>query len=147
MKEIYSIEKLQELLRQRFGERVSFKGSATLAEPDCVAGVAALLKETPELGFDYLDMIAAADYGTYFELVYTFMSLERNQRFMFKTRLDRENPVLPTISVLWQGADFQEREIFDLFGICFDGHANLRRIAMWEGFEGHPLRKDFNRGA
>jgi NADH-quinone oxidoreductase subunit C len=147
MKEIYSIEKIQELLRQRFGERVSVKRNSTLAEPGCVAGVAAMLKETPELGFDYLDMIAAADYGSYFEIVYSFVSLEHTQHFMLKTRLDRETPVLPSLCGLWRGADFQEREIFDLFGIYFEGHANLRRIAMWEGFEGHPLRKDFNRGA
>jgi NADH:ubiquinone oxidoreductase subunit C len=147
MKETYSIEKIQAMLRQRFGESVSVNGNATQAEPGCVAGVAALLKETPELGFDYLDMIAAVDYGSYFELVYSFVSLERNQHFMLKTRLNRNNAVLPTLSGLWRGADFQEREIYDLFGINFEGHANLKRIAMWEGFEGHPLRKDYNCGA
>ncbi len=147
MKETYSITRIQELLRQRFGESVSISGSITLAEPGCLAGVAALLKQTPELGFDYLDMITAADYGSYFELVYSFVSLERNQHFMLKTRLNRGTPILPSLSGLWRGADFQEREIFDLFGICFEGHANLKRIAMWEGFEGHPLRKDYNRGA
>jgi NADH-quinone oxidoreductase subunit C len=56
---------------------------------------------------------------------------------------DRENPSLPSVVGLWQGADFQEREIYDLFGIRFEGHPNLKRIFLWEGFEGHPLRKDF----
>ncbi len=55
----------------------------------------------------------------------------------------RENPEIPSISHLWRGADFQEREIFDLLGIRFSGHPNLIRIALWESFEGHPLRKDF----
>jgi NADH-quinone oxidoreductase subunit C len=56
---------------------------------------------------------------------------------------DRENPVLPSVVGLWRTADFQEREIYDLLGISFTGHPNLKRIALWEGFEGHPLRKDF----
>ncbi|GAH82618.1 unnamed protein product [marine sediment metagenome] len=63
---------------------------------------------------------------------------------MLKVRCyDRENPTLPSVVGIWRGADFQEREIFDLFGIGFEGHPNLRRIVLWEGFEGHPLRKDF----
>ncbi|MEE9399093.1 MAG: NADH-quinone oxidoreductase subunit C, partial [Dehalococcoidales bacterium] len=63
---------------------------------------------------------------------------------VFKIRCyQRNNPVLPSLVGLWQGADFQEREIYDLMGIKFDGHPNMKRIVLWEGFEGHPLRKDY----
>jgi len=61
-----------------------------------------------------------------------------------KTRCyDRENPTVSSVVGLWQGADFQEREIYDLLGIKFDGHPNMKRIFLWEGFQGHPLRKDY----
>jgi NADH-quinone oxidoreductase subunit C len=61
-----------------------------------------------------------------------------------KIRLtDRQKPLLPSVVALWKGADFQEREIFDLFGISFTGHPNLKRIFLWDGFQGYPLRKDF----
>ena len=65
-----------------------------------------------------------------------------NHSLVLKVRIDeRENPSLPSVANLWQGADFQEREIYDLFGIRFEGHPNLKRIFLWEGFPGHPLLK------
>jgi NADH-quinone oxidoreductase subunit C len=71
-------------------------------------------------------------------------SLEHNHSLVIKTRCyDRKNPVLPSVVSLWQGADFQEREIYDLMGIRFEGHPNMKRIFLWEGFAGHPLRKDY----
>jgi len=73
-------------------------------------------------------------------------SLEFNRSVIIKTRCySRENPTLPSVIGLWQGADLQEREIFDLMGIRFEGHPNMKRIFLWEGFDGHPLRKDWNR--
>jgi NADH-quinone oxidoreductase subunit C len=88
--------------------------------------------------------MTAVDYQTYFEVVYDLISLEHNQEVLVKTRLtDREKPVLPSVISLWKGADFQEREIFDLFGINFTGHPNMKRIFLWDGFQGYPLRKDF----
>ena len=72
------------------------------------------------------------------------MTLKKNQSFTLKARVyDRENPSLPSLYPIWQGADFQEREIYDLMGISFEGHPDLRRIFLWEGFPGYPLRKDF----
>ena len=106
--------------------------------------VATYLKTTPGLDFDYLTAITAVDYYDYFEVVYQLTSLQHNHSLVVKTRCyDRDNPTLPSVVSLWRGADFQEREIYDLMGISFDGHPNLKRIVLWEGFEGHPLRKDY----
>ncbi len=111
---------------------------------DSLLAVAAFLKETPELSFDYLNYITAVDYFDYFEVIYQFTSLTHNHSLVVKARCyDRQSPVLPSIVSLWQGADFQEREIYDLMGIRFEGHPNMKRIFLWEGFQGYPLRKDY----
>lgn len=115
-----------------------------LVKSDSLADIARFLKEADGLEFDYLNFITAVDYYEYFEVVYRLSSLEHNHSLIVKARCyDRENPALPSVVSLWQGADFQEREIYDLFGIRFEGHPNLKRIFLWEGFEGYPLRKDF----
>ena len=106
--------------------------------------VATFLKDTPGLDFDYLTSITAVDYYDYFEVVYQLTSLKHNHSLAVKTRCyEREKPRLPSVVSLWRGADLQEREIYDLMGISFDGHPNLKRIFLWDGFEGHPLRKDY----
>jgi NADH-quinone oxidoreductase subunit C len=106
--------------------------------------VAEYLHSDPDLDFDFLNHITATDYYDYFEVVYLLTSLKYNHQLTLKVRCyDREKPSLPSVYGVWRGADFQEREIFDLLGISFKGHPNLRRIVLWEGFEGYPLRKDF----
>ncbi len=111
---------------------------------DSLTDVARFLKDTEGLEFNFLNFVTATDFYDHFEVVYMLSSLEHNHSLMVKVRCyDRENPSLPSVVGLWQGADFQEREIYDLFGIRFEGHPNLKRIFLWEGFEGHPLRKDF----
>ncbi len=105
---------------------------------------ATYLKTTPGLDFDYLTSITAVDYYDYFEVIYQLTSLQHNHSLVVKTRYyGRDNPTLPSVVGLWQGADFQEREIYDLMGVSFEGHPNLKRIFLWEGFKGHPLRKDY----
>jgi len=106
--------------------------------------VVAFLKDTQGLDLDYLNYITAIDYYDHFEVVYQLVSLEHNHSLVLKTRCyRRDNPTLPSVVSLWQGADFQEREIYDLMGIRFEGHPNMKRIVLWEGFQGHPLRKDY----
>ena len=106
--------------------------------------VATFLKDTPGLDFDYLTSITAVDYYDFFEVVYHLTSLKHNHSLVVKTRCyEREKPSLPSVVSLWRGADLQEREIYDLMGISFDGHPNLKRIFLWQGFQGHPLRKDY----
>jgi NADH-quinone oxidoreductase subunit C len=108
--------------------------------------VAGYLKNTEGFDFDYLNFITAVDYYRYFEVVYHLTSLKHDHSVFLKTRCyDRAHPAVPSVVPLWQGADMQEREVFDLFGIRFEGHPNLKRIFLWEGFDGYPLRKEFNR--
>ena len=118
--------------------------SALVLNANSLLRVAEYLKTRPEMDFDYLNFITAVDYYDYFEVVYHISSLNHNHSLVLKTRCyQRDNPTVPSLVNLWRGADLQERETYDLMGIIFEGHPNLRRIALWEGFEGHPLRKDY----
>ena len=111
---------------------------------DALLEVARYLRDTDDLKLDYLNYITAVDYYSYFEVVYQLTSTVHNHSIVLKIRCyDRENPSVPSLTSLWQGADFQEREIYDLMGISFQGHPNLKRIFLWDGFQGHPLRKDY----
>lgn len=118
--------------------------AAVIVKSESLSEVARLLKETPGLDFDYLVSITGVDYLDYFEVIYHLVSLESNRSLVLKTRCyDRDEPAVPSVVGLWRGADFQEREVFDLMGIGFSGHPNLKRLLLWEGFPGHPLRRDY----
>jgi NADH-quinone oxidoreductase subunit C len=118
--------------------------NSLVVKSDSLLAIAGYLKDTEGLKFDYFNYVTAVDYYTYFEVVYQLTSLEHNHTVIIKTRCyNRENPAVPSVTGLWQGANFQEREIFDLMGIRFEGHPNLKRIFLWEGFQGYPLRKDY----
>ncbi len=113
-------------------------------EPAKIADVAGFMKSDSRLDFNFLNSISAVDYINYFEVVYHLTSMNKHHTAIVKTRLDgRDELILPSVYHLWRGADFQEREIWDLMGISFSGHPNLKRIMLWEGFDGHPLRKDY----
>lgn len=106
--------------------------------------VMAHLKERPELAFDMLVAETAVDYEAHFELIYQLTSIRHNHCAVVKTRIENKvEPEVDSLISLWQSADFQEREIWDLMGIRFRGHPTMKRILTWEGFPGHPLRKDF----
>ena len=109
-----------------------------------IRDVARFLKDAEGLEFSFLSSITAVDYVEHFELVYHLTSLKFNQSIVLKANCyGRDELSAPSVSGVWRGADFQEREVWDLFGIRFEGHPNLKRILLWEGFPGHPLRKDF----
>ncbi|OQY24085.1 MAG: NADH dehydrogenase subunit D [Anaerolineaceae bacterium 4572_32.1] len=111
---------------------------------DRLVDVAAYLRETPDLDYNHLSGVTSVDYDEYFEIVYHFNSLKKQgEPVILKVRTDKENPLVPSLTPTWPGAAFQEREIWDLMGIRFEGHPNHRRLVLWEGFEGHPLRKDW----
>jgi NADH-quinone oxidoreductase subunit C len=137
--------KIAKQLEKKFpGAVIEVGADSLLLKSDQLLAVMEYLKSSPDLDFDYLNHVTGVDYYDYLEVVYQLTSLKYNHGLVLKVRCyDRDNPVLPSVTGLWQGADFQEREIFDLLGISFEGHPNLRRIVLWEGFEGHPLRKDF----
>jgi len=119
---------------------------SALVKSERLLEVVGYLKTAEGLKYDYLNYITAVDYYSYFEVVYMLTSLEFNRSVTLKVRCyTRDNPTVPSLMGLYQGADFQEREVYDLMGIIFQGHPNLKRIFLWEGFDEHPLRKDFNR--
>ncbi|MFQ3634142.1 NADH-quinone oxidoreductase subunit C [Roseiflexus sp.] len=97
------------------------------------------------LGYELLSNITAVDYlaDGIIEMVYHFYHLDGGPELVIKTRVPRDNPVVPSLTDEWPGANLQEREAFDLFGVMFPGHPNLTRIYMWDEFEGWPMRKDF----
>lgn len=132
-------------LEEKFPESVvESSDKDVVVKSESLLDVAAFLKDTPGLDFDYLNYVTAIDYYDHFEVIYMLSSLEHNHSLVMKTKCyHRENPVLPSVVSLWQGADFQEREIYDFMGIKFEGHPNMKRIFLWEGFSGHPLRKDY----
>ena len=104
------------------------------------------LKETSGFSFDLLSSITAVDYIDHFEVVYHLKSLITLSKATLKVKLGfgrEDQPEIDSAYNLWKGADFQEREVFDLMGIHFVNHPNLKRILLWDGFPGHPLRKDF----
>jgi len=138
-------EEVAAKLEQQFpGSIIESSSNSFLVKGESLVELATYLKTTPELEFDYLNHITAVDYYDYFEVVYQLTSLKHNHSLVLKAQCyQRENPVLPSVVSLWRSADYQEREIFDLMGITFEGHPNLKRIVLWEGFKGHPLRKDF----
>jgi len=112
-------------------------------KPEALLAVASVLKNTPELDFDYLNWATAVDYSSHFMIVYNVVSLKNNLSLILKARCDnRQDPVVPSLTGLWKGANLQEREIFDLMGIRFENHPNMKRVFLWDGFTGHPLRKD-----
>ena len=131
------VEQLPEAVSEVTSDYIAVKNEFLLK-------TAEYLKASPEFDFDYLTNITAVDYYDYFELVYQLTSIKHNHSLVLKTRCyGREKLSIPSIVSLHKGADFQEREIYDLMGISFAGHPNMKRIVLWEGFEGHPLRKDY----
>ena len=118
-------------------------GSLLIEAEHLVAAVEALRDdETTDLIF--LCNLTAVDRERHFELVYHLQSLDLNHIAQLKViAADREDPAVPSLTGVFHGAHLQEREVFDLFGIRFDGHPDLRRLFLWDGFPGYPLRKDF----
>jgi NADH-quinone oxidoreductase subunit C len=124
-----------------------FAGEITLiVDRDDMVSVAKTFKAD---GFNYLVDLAGVDYSTYpgykgdrFGVSYTLYSFAKNKRVRLRTYTDAQTPI-PSVTGVWKTANWQEREAYDMFGIEFSNHPNLERILMWEGFNGHPLRKDF----
>ena len=117
---------------------------ALYLEPDRLTESVRLLRDSAESALIFLCNLTAVDHERYFEVVYHLQSLDLNHILQIKARIDdREDPVVPSLTGLYHGAHLQEREVFDLFGIRFAGHPDLRRMFLWDGFPGYPLRKDF----
>ncbi len=138
-------------LKERFGQAVlsleEFRGETTVkVERNRLFQVLEYLKAMDEIGFDFLTDLCGVDNlpdKPRFQVVYLLYSFRANQRLRVKVDVPEEDPHLPSLVSLWKAANWLERETYDMYGIIFDNHPDLTRILMWEGFEGHPMRKDF----
>jgi NADH-quinone oxidoreductase subunit C len=127
---------------------VNLADSVLFVGAERIHDIAEYLKNDPDLNFDYLSNITGADYlneerEPRFEVVYELHSIEKNHSIRIRVGLDEEDPTIPTVSDLWKGALYPERELFDMFGFNIKGHSNLSRLIMPEEWEGNPLRKDY----
>ncbi|HTO12800.1 MAG TPA: NADH-quinone oxidoreductase subunit C [Candidatus Binatia bacterium] len=143
-------------LRDRFGGAVvashEHRGDATVVvERAALLDALRFCRDEPGLDFDVLMDLTAVDYSRYpgredgprFEVVYHLYSIARNHRVRVKTRVDEDDAAVPTAVDLWPIANWFEREVWDMFGVRFTGHPDLRRLLLYEEFVGHPLRKDY----
>jgi NADH-quinone oxidoreductase subunit B len=143
-------------LRERVGDRVlathEYRGDHTaMVSREGLLPALTLCRDDAALAFDLLVDVTAVDYlrfpgredGPRFEVVYHLYSVAHNHRVRVKVPVEQDDPVVPTATGLWPIANWLEREVWDMFGIRFEGHPDLRRLLMYEEFEGHPLRKDY----
>lgn len=116
---------------------------------DRLLEVMRFLREDPRCALEQLCDLSCVDYLDFpkarnrFGVVYSLLSVSKGHRLWVKCFANDSNPQIPSVTGIWWGADWPEREVYDMFGIRFEGHPDLRRILTWEGFEAHPLRKDY----
>lgn len=137
-------------LKQRFPEKIKevsiqFGDEIISIEKDSLLDIVRFLKNDP-YDFAMLLDLTCVDYlgeELRFEMVYHLFSLSQNKRLRLKTRLSMKDLNIDSLTSLWKNANWLEREVYDMFGVHFNGHPDLKRLFMYEGFEGHPLRKDY----
>lgn len=112
-------------------------------EPERIAEITELLKKQPETQFDLLMSLSGTDYPEYIEVTYHLFASGNSKELILKTKLDRNNPETQSISYIHTAANWHERETFDLLGVKFNNHPDLKRILLPEEWQGHPLRKDY----
>ena len=128
-------------------EVITFRGQTTIVVPrELLRGAAERCRDDQNLKFDLLSDTTCVDRypaEPRFELNYQLVSISRRDRVSLRVRVSGDDPVVDSLVPVWPGANWQEREVFDLFGIRFTGHPDLRRILLPDDFEGYPLRRDF----
>ncbi len=138
-------------LKERFGagvvESETAHGEETVVvDRECALELLRMLRDDPELAFEFLIDVTAVDWlerKPRFDVVYHLKSISRNHRLRVKVRVDAGDAWVPSAAGLWKAADWLERECYDMFGIGFKGHPDLRRILLYDSFVGHPLRRDY----
>ncbi len=145
-------EDFKKILIGKFGEDVIVKENTVLIQPqltiaaDKIHAVCLELRDHENTFFDYLTCLSGLDNGpekAMMEVVYHLYSIPFNHHLILKVELPRETPTVPTVSDIWRSADWHEREAYDMFGIIFANHPDLRRILLPADWEGFPLRKDY----
>lgn len=141
-------EEIVQKLQGRFGASI-LEAKLESREPwiridsKALVDVATFLRDDPELQFDFLRSLAGVDYKGEIELVYLLFSYSKRHAFKLKTRVKTDRAKLATVSEVWPAAEWYEREAYDLVGVEFEGHRDLRRIMLPDDWIGHPLRKDY----
>ena len=141
-------ERIEQLLLSQFSEAIQesreiSEVSTFTIRPNEIVYICAFLKENPELNFDYLTSLSAVDLADRFDVVYHLYSISHKHHVTLKVKVEKENPVISSVTSVWKAADWQEREVYDMFGIEFEGHPDLRRILLEPDWKGFPLRKDY----
>jgi NADH-quinone oxidoreductase subunit C len=141
------VEQLRAWNAQAVSQVIEYRGETTVVVPaESLIAVAQQCKENPALNFNLLSDATCVDrfpVEPRFELNYSLVSIPRTDRLRLRTSVSAQHPVIDSLVPLWPGANWMEREIFDLFGIHFTGHPDLRRILLPDDFQGFPLRRDF----
>jgi len=139
-----SLEVLQQSIQHATGATLQIDNNALRVDRNDLVKVAQFLKEDPSTRMDYVSSLTGVDYKEALESVYHLYSIEKKEGpIILKVRVTQEDPQIPSLTPLYRGAEFQEREAYDMFGIVYTGHPDLRRILMWDEFEHYPLRKDY----
>jgi NADH-quinone oxidoreductase subunit C len=143
-------QEIHQKLQSKFGDAILESNFEALdpwirIKPEATAEVSKFLKDDPDLKFDSLMCLSGMDYGADSELgvVYNLFSMTHRHKITIRVNLPRDNPKAPSVEQIWRTADWHEREAYDLFGIVFEGHRDLRRILCPDDWEGYPLRKDY----
>jgi NADH-quinone oxidoreductase subunit C len=141
-------QEIAALLSEQFGEKILESTPDGLNPFSVVDGgslleVCTFVRNDQRLGMDHLELLGGVDYKDRIEVVYVLYSMRHHHRYTLKCRLPREAPHVPTVESLWRVANWHEREAYDMFGVVFDGHSDMRRILCPDDWEGYPLRKDY----
>ncbi len=154
------LEKLEQLLtnklREKFGDAIrdvsEYRGELSVdVDREVVLDVCRMLKDDPDFQFDHLSYVSCADWSAQgktprYTVYWDLYSVPRTHRVRVRAAVPEEDPTVSSVTSIWRSANFMEREAFDMFGVIFQGHPDLRRILMPDDWEGHPLRKDFPLG-
>jgi NADH-quinone oxidoreductase subunit C len=140
-------EQLEQAVRDRFPDAVEQSAeigevAALTVAADAIVDICAFLRDDQSLRFDYLMSLTALDWLDRFEVVYHLYSIPMKHYLTLRVKTNRDEPCVPSVCPVWKAADWQEREVYDMFGIAFTGHPNLLRILLDDDWEGFPLRKD-----
>jgi NADH-quinone oxidoreductase subunit C len=141
-------EKIKEIFPEEVLTVSEFRGQVSVTlRKNRIRDIACYLHDDPDLSFDYLIDVCGVDYlgkkEKRFEVVYQLYSIKHRRALRLKAEVSEEDPTIDSVTAVWVGANWHERETFDLYGIKFKGHPDLRRILLPEDWEGHPLRKDY----
>ena len=142
-----SLDELKTALEQVLpGVSLTLEGGAVFVDQKDLIAVCRYLKDSERFRLDYLANLTVVDYPQEqrLDVIYHLYSMaQKHGPLTLKVKLARAKATVASVTPIWRGAEFQEREAYDLFGVRFEGHPDLRRILLWEGFEGHPMRKDY----